>query len=150
MQLEDAINESVRQLSSLTSRRGLLAKVGAGLIGATLLPLTLPQQAQAAELPMGPRKPTGSGCANCGGCGSCLCGTTNCGCCQNPCTACGSWCYGFSCTDCAQCGGCPAPYDYGWYWYCCNNHQLWECQDCCYPATGSCACSTRCNTQLAC
>ncbi len=27
MQLEDAINESVRQLSSLTSRRGLLAKV---------------------------------------------------------------------------------------------------------------------------
>ena len=105
---EDAINESVRQLSTLTSRRGLLAKVGAGLIGASLLPLTLPQQTQAAELLMGPRKPTGSGCSNCGGCGNCTCGTTNCGCCSGPCSACGSWYYGFSCTNCATCGGCPA------------------------------------------
>lgn len=152
------VDQALHELTSLTSRRGLLEAVGKGLIGAGAATFGLPVVAQAAAPAQHPRilKPDQPSCANCGGC-SCgpgcnqSCGTTGGNCCANniPCRYCGSgWCY----SGTGICG-CPASNPatiYGWYWYCCSNGQLWECNDCCDPSTYACVCTTRCNTQLAC
>ena len=156
MSRQSLVDQTLHQLTSLTSRRGLLEAVGKGLIGAGVATLGLPVAVQAAAPIQYPRilRPDDPNCANCGGCGPSwnpqLCGTTGGDCCAGgiPCRYCGSgWC-----PTGGQCG-CPVSNPatiYGWYWYCCTNGQLWECNDCCDPNTYACVCTNRCNTQLAC
>jgi hypothetical protein len=144
MSAEFRITTSLKELARVTSRRGLLERLGKTIIGVALLPSLIPKNADAAD-PKVRNRPLGP-CANCGGCSSQLCGTTGGTCCvSTPCRGCNN---GQFCDNQGRCG-CPPQYDYGWYWYCCSNGRLWECNDCCYPG-GGCACTNKCNSGIAC
>lgn len=126
------VPEGLRILVGRTSRRGVLAKLGRGLMGAALLTVVRPA-ALAAGAPPEPNAPCCSGggnCSLCGGCGSQPCGATGGSCCPD--------CIGPFCS--VQTGGtCPSGTSYGWWWYCCRADGLYICQDCCSsPGVRSC------------
>jgi hypothetical protein len=134
MSIEPVIDSTVAYLTRMTSRRGFLANVAKGVVGAGLLLTGFSKEVRAQPY-----------CANCGGCDSQLCNTTGGSCCPS-CVACAStWCFSGTSTC-----GCPSDKIDGWRWYCCNNGSLWECQDCCDPHTFACVCTSRCNTGLSC
>lgn len=106
------IDRTLQTLASRTSRRSLLARVGSGLIAASVLVFAQTKNAAAS-------------CWTCGRCGTEPCASTNGACCPG-CLPCGGWCTGVTG------GACPSFLEYGWYWYCCNSGDLLICQDCCY------------------
>lgn len=119
------VNRYFQGLASNTSRRSVWARVGAGLIGASLLLGKTSKQVSA-------------DCSTCGGCGSEPCAGTNLGYCPG-CFGCNG---GIFC-DSSLNGACPAyaPTP-GWYWYCCTSGDLSICQDCC-DSNNACQCTSR-------
>lgn len=142
------VEERLRALASGTSRRGLLARFGRGLVGAALLSNLAPLRAAATNCSC-------TGNAACGGfaCGSQL-ATSNicCNCSTGPCFDCSVGCSAHTnCTGATCCVG--SGFTPGWYWYCCipgphlpesvtaqkpasslrplTSGNLWKCQDCC-------------------
>jgi len=125
------IAEATQRLASVTSRRGLLTRVGQGLVGAALITVASTQRAAASSCTcVGQSKCSGLACGNTGN------GANACCISYPPCAACGSGgvTSGTSCT---------APgYFAGWYWYCCirngDLNELWKCQDCCSSGSDPC------------
>jgi hypothetical protein len=139
------LDDGLKGLATRTSRRGVLAKLGAGLVGAALYSMGMPQPAHADSC-------TCHGFSKCGvSCGDWASSGNSC--CLTPCTDCGGGSFGS--------GACVDPYpNAGWYWFCCVNGpgspagattasegvasgplqvssptvlSLWKCQDCCGP-----------------
>lgn len=121
---------SFRDVARGSSRRGFLARLGTGLIGATLITAA---------------KPPEKALAVCGGCGSCADGSTNCGCCPSCQAIDGHWCDTYTGDPNAVDGNCPFGWEIGWTWYCCTNGQRYTCRDCCFFSsfTGTVRCTTR-------
>jgi hypothetical protein len=145
------LDQGLRRLAARTSRRGVLAKMGAGLVGAALYSMGMPQVAHADSCTCSGQLCNGLNCGDWGTSGN--------SCCVTPCTNCGGGAFGS--------GNCADPFpNAGWYWFCCVNGpgrpegietapasvgtsgslgisspnvlSLWKCQDCC----GSGGCKT--------
>lgn len=116
------IQQAMRGLASRTSRRGILARLGTGLVAGSLLAVAARPQRAAAN------------CGSCGGCGGQNCGDTGGSCCPN--------CAGTPCTGVTG-GNCPIDTFRGWYWYCCVFGDLVLCQDCCDLQDSSFRCMSR-------
>lgn len=126
------LTAGLRELSSRTSRRGVLARVGSALVVISLYPLTRSFAVDASS---------GCICGGAGKCGGYACGSTvpntNSCCGSPPCVSCGSWCNTTG-------GVCPSGWTSAWYWYCCQrvgeSYTLTVCQDCC---SGGQCCTAR-------
>jgi hypothetical protein len=140
------LDGSLRALAAGTSRRGVLAQLGKGLVGAALLMNAFPLRAHAISCSC-------VGQTKCGGvnCGARAPSTNGCCTCTPPCLDCGSrGCDIVTCPGATCCVGGDA-YVEGWYWYCCKPmplsadnvavpvppNELWKCQDCC-DSLGNC------------
>lgn len=137
------LETSLRALAAGSSRRGVLARLAKGLVGAALLSSSFPMLAHASSCQC-------SGQTKCGvGCGGRPTNSHFCCSCDPPCWNCG----GGGCSSVNNCLGATCcvgtGYTPGWYWYCCKHaptssssalippNELWKCQDCC-NSSGSC------------
>ncbi len=129
------LDRRLQALATSTSRRGVLARLAQGLVGAAILSATSPHRAAASSCGC-------SGQVKCGvSCGGTPSNTHVCCSCSAPCIDCST----FSCIDPVSCSGASccvgSGFSAGWYWYCCKgptrlgdssqSGNLWKCQDCC-------------------
>lgn len=125
------ITRVLREFAASTSRRGVLARIGAAVVGASLFGATQPTSVSANV----------RGCHD--GCRVGTKGGFDSTCCPS-CVSCGIWC-----SNTLQSSSCPADHpNPGWYWYCCQG-TVWLCQDCCTTNNAGC-CTLQFDTQVAC